>query len=68
MRNETKLRVMAEVGLSEIIGELSVSDLAEIMDSFIADDIADAILMLPEAKIEKIRNLIKDEECVKQWN
>mgnify|MGYP001003164228 CR=1 FL=1 len=62
MRNETKLRVIAEVGLSEIIGELSVNDLAETMNSFIADDIADAILMLPEAKIEKIRNLIKDEE------
>ena len=62
MRDERKLRVIAEVGLSEIISELSVSDLAEIMDSFIADDIADAILMLPEAKIEKIRNLIKDEE------
>jgi mgtE intracellular N domain len=62
MRNETKLRVMAEVGLSEVISELSVSDLAEIMDSFVADDIADAILTLPEAKIEKIRNLIKDEE------
>jgi hypothetical protein len=63
MRNETKLRVMAEVGLSEVINELSVSDLAEIMDGFIADGIADAILMLPDAKIEKIRNLIKDEEC-----
>lgn len=62
MRNETKLRVMAEVPLGEVISELSVSDLAEAMDSFIADDIADAILMLPEAKIEKIRNLIKDEE------
>ena len=62
MRNETKLRVIAEVGLSEIIGELSVNDLAKTMNSFIADDIADAILMLPEAKIEKIRNLIKDEE------
>ena len=62
MRNETKLRVIAEVGLSEIIGELSVNDLAETMNSFIADDIADAILMLPEAKIEKIKNLIKDEE------
>ena len=62
MRNETKLRVIAEVGLSEIIGELSVNDLAETMNSFIADDIADAILMLPGAKIEKIRNLIKDEE------
>lgn len=48
--------------MSEIIGELSVNDLAETMNSFIADDIADAILMLPEAKIEKIRNLIKDEE------
>lgn len=32
------------------------------MDSFVADGIADAILMLPDAKIEKIRNLIKDEE------
>ena len=62
MRNETKLRVMAEVSLGEVINELSVSDLAEIMDGFIADGIADAILMLPEAKIEKIRNLIKDEE------
>ena len=63
MRDETKLRVMAEVSLSEAINELSVNDLAEIMDSFIADGVADAILMLPDAKIEKIRNLIKDEEC-----
>lgn len=63
MRNETKLRVMAEVSLGEVINELSVSDLAEIMDGFIADGITDAILMLPDAKIEKIRNLIKDEEC-----
>lgn len=63
MRNETKLSVMADVLLGEVINELSVSDLAEIMDSFIADGIADAILMLPDAKIEKIRNLIKDEEC-----
>ena len=62
MRNETKLRVMAEVPLGEVISELSVSDLAEAMDSFIADGIAEAILMLPDAKIEKIRNLIKDEE------
>lgn len=63
MHNETKLSVMADVLLGEVINELSVSDLAEIMDSFIADGIADAILMLPDAKIEKIRNLIKDEEC-----
>lgn len=63
MRNETRLSVMADVLLGEVINELSVSDLAEIMDSFIADGIADAILMLPDAKIEKIRNLIKDEEC-----
>ena len=62
MRNERKLRAIAEVGLSEVISELSVSDLTEIMDSFVADDIADAILTLPDAKIEKIRNLIKDEE------
>ena len=62
MRNETNLRVMAEVSLSEVINELSVNDLAEIMDSFVADGIADAILILPDAKIEKIRNLIKDEE------
>lgn len=64
MRNETKLRVMAEVGLSEIISELSVNDLAEIMDAFSAEDVVYAITqLLPQIKIEKIRNLIKDEEC-----
>lgn len=64
MRNETKLRVMAEVGLSEVINELSVSDLAEIMDAFSAEDVVHAITqLLPQIKIEKIRNLIKDEEC-----
>jgi len=67
MRNETKLRVMAEVGLSEVINELSVSDLAEIMDAFSAEDVVHAITqLLPQIKIEKIRNLIKDEECAKQ--
>ena len=64
MRNETKLRVMAEVGLSEVINELGVSDLAEIMDAFSAEDIVYAITqLLPQIKADKIRNLIKDEEC-----
>jgi hypothetical protein len=64
MRNETKLRVMAEASLSEVINELSVSDLAEIMDSFSAEDVVYAITqLLPQIKADKIRNLIKDEEC-----
>ncbi|WP_298833325.1 hypothetical protein [uncultured Campylobacter sp.] len=46
MRNETKLRVMAEASLSEVINELSVSDLAEIMDSFSAEDVVYAITQL----------------------
>lgn len=63
MRNETKLRVMAEVGLSEVINELSVSDLAEIMDAFSAEDVVYAITqLLLQIKADKIRNLIKDEE------
>ncbi len=63
MRNETKLRVMAEVGLSEVINELGVSDLAEIMDAFSAEDIVYAITqLLPQIKANKIRNLTKDEE------
>lgn len=64
MRNETKLRVMAEVSLSEVINELSVSDLVEIMDSFSAEDVVYAITqLLPQIKADKIRNLIKDEGC-----
>lgn len=63
MRNETKLRVMAEVSLSEVISELSVSDLAEIMDAFSAEDVVYAITqLLPQIKANKIRNLTKDEE------
>lgn len=64
MRNEAKLRVMAEVSLSEVINELSISDLAEIMDAFSAEDVVYAITqLLPQIKVNKIRNLIKDEEC-----
>ena len=64
MRDETKLRVMAEVSLSEVINELSVSDLAEIMDAFSAEDVVYAIMqLLPQIKADKIRNLTKDEEC-----
>ena len=64
MRNETKLSVMADVLLGEVINELSVSDLAEIMDSFSAEDVVYAITqLLPQIKADKIRNLIKDEEC-----
>lgn len=64
MRNETKLRVMAEVGLSEIISELSVNDLAEIMDAFSAEDVVYAIMqLLPQIKADEIKNLIKDGEC-----
>lgn len=64
MRNETKLRVMAEISLGEVINELSVSDLAEIMDAFSAEDVVYAITqLLPQIKVNKIRNLTKDEEC-----
>lgn len=63
MRNETKLRVVAEISLSEIIGELSVNDLAEIMDAFSAEDVVYAIMqLLPQIKADEIKNLIKDEE------
>lgn len=64
MHNEVKLRVMAEVGLSEIISELSVNDLVEIMDAFSAEDVVYAIMqLLSQIKADEIKNLIKDEEC-----
>lgn len=63
MRNETKLKVVAEVSLSEVINELSVSDLAEIMDAFSAEDVVYAIMqLLPQIKADEIKKLIKDEE------
>ena len=63
MRNETKLRVIAEVGLSEIINELSINDLAEIMNAFSAEDVVYTITqLLSQIKADEIKNLIKDEE------
>lgn len=63
MHNEIKLKVMAEVGLSEITSELGIDDLAEIMNAFSAEDVVYVITeLIPQAKAENIINLIKDEE------
>lgn len=66
MRNETKLTVYADVAISQIINEMGEAELREILNAFNASAIADAILSLPQGRIERIRELIKDEECAKQ--
>lgn len=62
MRDETKLRVTAEVALSEVVSELSVNDLSKIMSDFTEEDIVYAISMLPQAKKEKIISELKDNQ------
>lgn len=62
MRDETKLRVTAEVALSEVVSELSVNDLSKIMSDFAEEDIVYAISMLPQAKKEKIISELKDNQ------
>nr|DAR38121.1 MAG TPA: MgtE intracellular N domain [Caudoviricetes sp.] len=62
MRDETKLRVMAEVALNEVVSELSVNDLSKIMSDFAEEDIVYAISMLPQVKKEKIISELKDNQ------
>ncbi|EMG30850.1 hypothetical protein [Campylobacter showae] len=62
MRDETKLRVTAEVALNEVISELSVNDLSKIMSDFAEEDIVYAISMLPRAKKEEIISELKDNQ------
>lgn len=62
MRDETKLRVTAEVALNEVISELSVNDLSKIMSDFAEEDIVYAISILPQAKKEKIISELKDNQ------
>ena len=62
MRDETKLRVTAEVALSEVVSELSVNDLSKIMSDFAEEDIVYAISMLSQAKKEKIISELKDNQ------
>lgn len=62
MRDETKLRVAAEVVLNEVVSELSVNDLSKIMSDFAEEDIVYAISMLPQAKKEKIISELKDNQ------
>ena len=62
MRDGKKLRVMAEVDLSEIISEIGASELVEILDAFDASSIAFVISVLPQGKKEAIKRELKDEE------
>lgn len=54
--------VTANIELAEIIDELRASDLGDILSAFSADDIADAILELPQSKIDNIIEILKDNQ------
>lgn len=54
--------VTINIELSEIINKLWVVDLGDILSAFDADDIADAILELPQSKIDNIIEILKDNQ------
>lgn len=54
--------VTANIELAEIINKLWAGDLGDILSAFDADEIADAILELPQSKIDNIIKILKDNQ------